>query len=87
MQASTVTHTAWAVDALIATASEQPTGIYHNKGIHYLLRTVSNGETGRHNIRKAKAMAGGFYSHYHSYRYIFPLLALAHYQRKFSHVV
>ena len=33
---------------------------------------------------KGQGMAGGFYIHYHSYRYIFPLLAFAHYQRKFS---
>ena len=38
LQASTLTHTAWAVDALIA-ASEQPTGII-NKGIHYLLENI-----------------------------------------------
>ena len=84
LQASTLTHTAWAVDALIA-ASEQPTGII-NKGIHYLLENIDQTDwTAQY--PKGQAMAGGFYNHYHSYRYIFPLLALAHYQRKFSHVV
>ncbi len=34
--------------------------------------------------RVGQAMGGGFYIHYHSYQYIFPLLALAHYKSKFQ---
>lgn len=30
------------------------------------------------------ALPGGFYIHYHSYRYIWPLLALAQYRNKFQ---
>ncbi|HYK71829.1 MAG TPA: squalene--hopene cyclase, partial [Pseudoneobacillus sp.] len=33
---------------------------------------------------KGQGMGGGFYIHYHSYRYTFPLLTLAHYQKKFQ---
>jgi sporulenol synthase len=33
---------------------------------------------------KGQGMAGAFYIHYHSYRYIFPLIALAHYRKKFE---
>ncbi len=83
LKTSTLTHTAWAVDALIA-ASEQPT-ITIKKGIHYLLENLDQDDWTTQ-YPKGQGMAGGFYIHYHSYRYIFPLLAFAHYQRKFSHV-
>ncbi|MFL6560503.1 MAG: hypothetical protein ACJ8MO_30875, partial [Bacillus sp. (in: firmicutes)] len=33
---------------------------------------------------KGQGMAGGFYIHYHSYRYIFPLIALSNYRNKFE---
>lgn len=82
LNTSTLTHTAWAIDALIA-VSEQPTRTI-KRGIHYLLQNLSKKDwTTQYPV--GQAMAGGFYIHYHSYRYIFPLLALAHYQRKFSH--
>ncbi len=81
LKASTLTHTAWAVDALIA-ASEQSTSTI-KKGIHYLLENLDQ-EDWTTQYPKGQGMAGGFYIHYHSYRYIFPLLAFAHYQRKFG---
>ena len=81
LQTSTLTHTAWAVDALIA-ASEQPTAMIE-KGIHYLLENLDQDDWTTH-YPKGQGMAGGFYIHYHSYRYIFPLLAFAHYQTKFQ---
>lgn len=83
LKASTITHTAWAVDALIAT-SEQPTRTM-KRGIDYLVANISRDDWTTQ-YPKGQGMAGGFYIHYHSYRYIFPLLTLAHYQRKFSHV-
>jgi sporulenol synthase len=81
LQASTLTHTSWALDALIS-ASEKPTP-HIRKGISYLLASLEK-EDWTHAYPKGQGMAGGFYIHYHSYRYIFPLLALSHYQKKFE---
>jgi sporulenol synthase len=77
---STLTHTAWAVDALIS-ASENPSASIQ-KGIQYLLNASENNDWTT-DYPKGQGMAGGFYIHYHSYRYIFPLLTLAHYRNKF----
>ncbi len=79
---STLTHTAWAVDALIA-ANDKPTKSI-NKGIQYLLEHLDRIDWTT-DYPKGQGMAGAFYIHYHSYRYIFPLLALSHYRNKFSH--
>lgn len=79
--ASTLTHTAWAVDALIACTDEHSKEI--ERGVEFLLE---NGEKDDWTTAypKGQGMAGGFYIHYHSYRYIWPLLALGHYRRKFG---
>ncbi|KMM39162.1 terpene cyclase/mutase family protein [Guptibacillus hwajinpoensis] len=79
--ASTLTHTAWAVDALIACTDESSPEI--ERGIQFLL---DNGEKDDWTTAypKGQGMAGGFYIHYHSYRYIWPLLTLGHYRRKFG---
>lgn len=79
--ASTLTHTSWALDALI-TVADQPTMEIH-KGITYLLAALQKKDWTT-DYPKGEGMAGAFYIHYHSYRYIFPLLALSHYQKKFS---
>lgn len=81
LQSSTLTHTAWAVDALIA-ASEVPTKAITD-GIHFLINNL-NREDWTTQYPKGQGMAGDFYIHYHSYRYIFPMLALAHYQNKYT---
>jgi sporulenol synthase len=78
---STLTHTAWALDSLIS-VSEQPTSEIE-KGITYLLDSIDKNDWTTA-YPKGQGMAGGFYVHYHSYRYIFPLLALSHYQQKFK---
>jgi sporulenol synthase len=78
---STQTHTAWALDSLIS-VSEQPTSEIE-KGIAYLLDSIDKNDWTT-DYPKGQGMAGGFYVHYHSYRYIFPLLALSHYQQKFK---
>jgi len=78
--ASTTTHTAWALDALIA-ASDQPTPEI-DSGIKFLLASSKN-EDWTKNYPKGQGMAGGFYIHYHSYDYIFPLLTLSHYRKKY----
>ncbi|RUQ26941.1 squalene--hopene cyclase [Peribacillus cavernae] len=77
---STLTDTAWAVDALIA-ASERSTPEIQ-RGIIYL---IENGTRQDWTVQypKGQGMGGAFYIHYHSYRYIWPLLALSHYKKKF----
>ncbi|MFD2445568.1 squalene--hopene cyclase [Bacillus sp. CGMCC 1.16607] len=77
---STVTHTAWALDALIS-ASEKSTPEIE-AGIKFLFKPFEK-EDWEANYPTGQGMAGGFYIHYHSYQYIFPLLALAHYKKKF----
>lgn len=80
LNTSTLTHTAWAVDTLLA-ASDKPTNSI-NAGIKYLLDNLDR-EDWTTDYPVGQGMAGDFYIHYHSYRYIFPLLALAHYQKKY----
>jgi sporulenol synthase len=77
---STATHTAWAVDTLIS-ISDKPTPEII-AGVKFLL---VNGELENWttDYPTGQGMAGGFYIHYHSYKYIFPLLALAHYRNKY----
>jgi sporulenol synthase len=81
LEESTLTHTAWAVDALISVYSKPTKAI--GKGIQFLLRNLER-EDWTTQYPKGQGMAGGFYIHYHSYRYIFPLLALAHFQQKYG---
>ncbi|MGG0719723.1 squalene--hopene cyclase [Robertmurraya massiliosenegalensis] len=78
---STLTHTAWAVDALIA-ANERPSKEI-KKGITFLLNHLERDDWTT-DYPKGQGMAGDFYIHYHSYRYIYPLLALAHYKHKYG---
>lgn len=78
---STLTHTAWAVDALIASSAKPTRAI--RKGIHFLIENLDRKDWTTE-YPKGQGMAGGFYIHYHCYRYLFPLLALAHYQQKFE---
>lgn len=78
---SNITQTAWALDALIA-ASEKVTKEIKT-GISYLLASYNKNDW-THSYPVGQGMGGAFYIHYHSYPYIFPLLALAQYQRKFS---
>ncbi|MDF0725513.1 prenyltransferase/squalene oxidase repeat-containing protein [Cytobacillus sp. S13-E01] len=81
LKSSTLTHTAWALDALIAT-SDKPTEEI-NSGLNYLLENLEK-EDWTTDYPKGQGMAGDFYIHYHSYRHIFPLVALSHYKNKFS---
>jgi len=52
-------------------------------GITYLLN-LNNNDDWTISYPVGQGMGGGFYIHYHSYQYIFPLLALTHYKRKFQ---
>ncbi|WP_449540502.1 squalene--hopene cyclase [Ferdinandcohnia sp. Marseille-Q9671] len=78
---STLTHTAWAIDALIS-VSDTPTKAIDN-GVKFLVSNLDR-EDWTTQYPKGQGMAGDFYIHYHSYRYIFPMLALSHYKRKYS---
>jgi sporulenol synthase len=80
LQASTLTDTAWALDALIAMA-DRPTAAIQ-RGIAYLLNSLEASDWTTA-YPQGQGMGGALYMHYASYRYIFPLLALAHYRRKF----
>ncbi len=78
---STLTQTAWALDALIAVSEKITPEI--NAGITYLLESYDKDDWTL-SYPVGQLMGGGFYVHYHSYQYIFPLRALAQYQRKFQ---
>jgi len=80
LKTSTLTHTAWAVDALIAVADKPSKEI--TRGIQFILNHIERDDWTT-DYPKGQGMAGDFYIHYHSYRYIFPLLTLAHYRNKF----
>ncbi|MDP4084136.1 MAG: squalene--hopene cyclase [Bacillota bacterium] len=81
---STLTQTAWALDALIA-ASTKPTNTIQ-KGIAFLLHHLETDDWTT-DYPKGQGLAGGFYIHYHCYRYLFPLLTLVHYQEKFGGLI
>ncbi|WP_144461015.1 squalene--hopene cyclase [Siminovitchia fortis] len=80
LRKSHITQTAWALDALIA-AENQPTPEIQ-AGVRYLLHSYDS-ENWTWDYPVGQGMGGGFYIHYHSYRYIFPLLALSNYEKKF----
>ncbi|PLR80029.1 squalene--hopene cyclase [Bacillus canaveralius] len=77
---STLIHTAWAADALLSISEEETPEI--KKAIAYL---VSEGTKQDWTIDypTGQGMASFFYIHYHSYRYIWPLLTLSRYRKKF----
>lgn len=79
--ASTPSQTAWALDALIAFHPKPVPEV--EKGMQRLLALLS--EDGWAAAYPTGAgLPGAFYMHYHSYRYIWPLLALSHYRKKYS---
>lgn len=80
LKESTRTHTAWALDALIAAEGKATPEI--KRGIAYLLETAEKVDWTTA-YPKGQGLPGGFYIHYHSYEYLFPLLALANYREKF----
>lgn len=78
---STLVHTAWALDALIAAADTPSKEI--KKGMEYLTANIKKHDWTTE-YPAGQGMAGELYIHYHSYRYIFPLLAIAHYEKKWG---
>jgi sporulenol synthase len=77
---STLTHTAWAVDALIAISPNTTPEI--ERGIRYLVREAK-GPDWTATYPAGQGMAAFFYIHYHSYQHVFPLLSLSHYKEKY----
>ncbi|AWP27746.1 prenyltransferase/squalene oxidase repeat-containing protein [Paenibacillus sp. Cedars] len=78
---STVVHTAWALDALIA-VHDNPTEVI-DQGILRLIEW--NRQEGRRTTYPAGAgLPGHFYIHYHSYPLVWPLLTLSHYVQKYQ---
>lgn len=78
---STLTHTAWALEALI-TISEYETS-FIRKGINFLIHHADIKDW-RSSYPAGQGMGGEFYIHYHSYQFIWPLMALVRYLKKFS---
>lgn len=80
LQASTPSQTAWALDALIAVHDNATPEI--NRGTERLMALI-NSHSWASIYPTGAGLPGNFYVHYHSYRYIYPLLALSHYSRKY----
>ncbi|GBF10915.1 squalene--hopene cyclase [Tepidibacillus sp. HK-1] len=80
LQASTPSQTAWAVDALIAVYNRPTPTI--QRGIQCLI-DLGKEKDWRTTYPTGAGFPGNFYILYHSYRYIWPLLALSHYRSKF----
>ncbi|KIY23586.1 squalene--hopene cyclase [Mesobacillus subterraneus] len=74
---STRTHTAWALDTLISAATTVTSEM--ENGVAFLVDRKEKDWTSTY--PKGRGMAGSFYINYHCYEYVFPLLALAHYQK------
>jgi sporulenol synthase len=79
---STPSQTAWALDTLIALSPKLTPEI--EKGVQFLIESGA-----RHDWTQTyptgAGLPGDFYFHYHSYRYIWPLLALGHLKSKYYH--
>lgn len=79
--AGTPSQTAWAVDALLSFSPAPTTAI--ERGIHFLIDSGTI-QDWRVNYPTGAGLPGGFYFNFHSYRYIWPLIALGHYLQKFN---
>lgn len=78
---STPSQTAWALDALISVHAEPTPQL--EKGMRRLVSLLQENDW-RQSYPTGAGLPGFFYSHYHSYRYIWPLLAMSHYQSKYG---
>lgn len=81
LQASTPSQTAWALDALISYSPHSTTVI--EAGI-YCLNQMLQEKSWTHSYPTGAGWSGQFYMNYHSYQYIWPLLTLGHYRRKYE---
>ncbi|WP_404448604.1 squalene--hopene cyclase [Sutcliffiella horikoshii] len=78
---STPSQTAWALDALI-TASDTPIPNIE-LGMQALLSLLESDDW-RSTYPTGAGIPGGYYIHYHSYKYIWPLQTLSHYKNKYD---
>ncbi len=78
--ASTRTHTAWALAALIAASTKSTPEI--ERGVKFLIDGKQ--EDWAADYPKGRGVAGVFYIHYPSYEYIWPLWTLVRYRKKYS---
>lgn len=78
---STLSQTSWAVDAVIASSSRN--NRYIQKGINSILNQLQE-EDWTKTYPTGAGLPSSFYIHYHSYNYIWPLLALSNYKMKFG---
>lgn len=79
--ASTPSQTAWALDALTA-VHDRPTPALERGAARLIELLHEDGWTAVYPT--GAGLPGYFYVHYHSYRYIWPLLALSHYAKKYG---
>jgi sporulenol synthase len=80
--ASTPSQTAWAIDSLVA-VSPKPTSAIEN-GIRYLTASRHSQDWTTF-YPTGGGRPGGTYFSYHSYRWIWPLVALSNYHLKYGH--
>lgn len=78
---STPSQTAWALDALIAVQAQSTPET--DQGIQRLIALLYEDDW-KSTYPTGAGLPGHFYSHYHSYRYIWPLLTLSHYKLKYG---
>ncbi|MDG4656814.1 squalene--hopene cyclase [Ectobacillus antri] len=78
---STPSQTAWGVDALLAIKGCNAESV--QRGIHFLRHREKWTERAK-SYPTGLGLPGQFYIRYYSYNYIFPLLALAHYDKNNS---
>jgi sporulenol synthase len=75
---STPSQTAWAVDTLVSVFKEPTPSI--KRGVQFLIEAGQK-QDWTTTYPTGAGLPGGFYIQYHSYKYIWPLLALAHYMK------
>ncbi|MGG3505029.1 squalene--hopene cyclase [Paenibacillus lautus] len=78
---STPSQTAWALDALIAVLPEPSPAV--DKGINKMIELLQQ-DGWATTYPTGAGLPGNFYTLYHSYRYIWPLLTLSHYKKKYG---
>ncbi|ANS75367.1 squalene--hopene cyclase [Paenibacillus yonginensis] len=83
---STPSQTAWALDALIAASSQPIPEI--ERGIvrlaEFLPSDPADPADPLLSYPTGAGLPGNFYTHYHSYRHIWPLLTFSHYRQKYQ---
>lgn len=75
LKSSTLSQTGWAVDTLLTTLAPDHPAI--QRGIHFLMNAKLKKEYFEYPT--GTGLPGQFYSYYHSYNYIYPILAIGHY--------